>query len=100
MGKRILIFNVVYYAIILFFVKLGRDDASSSLGYGFFILGFWILAAITLVFFLIRKIIQPKSVLEMIGIFTATPVLSVVAVWLILAVKEDVGSEWYFNKGV
>ncbi len=99
MRNRILIFNIVYYAIILFFVKLGQDDASSSLGYGFFIVGFWIIAAIILVFFLIKKIIQPKSTIDKVGIFTATPVLSIVVVWLILAVKEDVGSERYFNSG-
>lgn len=99
MGKRILIFNIIYYAITLLFVKLGREDASSSLGYGFFIIGFWVVAAVILVFFLIRKILRPKSVLEKIGIFTATPVLSIVAVWLILTLKEEVGSDRYFNKG-
>lgn len=99
MGKRILIFNIIYYAITLLFIKLGRDDASSSLGYGFFIIGFWVITAIVLVFFLIRRVLQPKSVLEKIGIFTATPVLSIIAVWLILTLKEEVGSERYFNKG-
>lgn len=99
MGQRILIFNVIYYGVTLLLVKLGHDDASSSLGYGFLIVGFWIIAAVVLIFFLIRKTFQPKSVLEKIGIFTATPILSIVAVWLVLIVQEEVGSERYFNKG-
>ena len=99
MGKRIIIFNLVYYAVILLFVKLGRDDASSSLGYGFFIISFWIVAAVVLIFFLVRKIIDPNTVWERIGIITATPVLSIITVWLILSFNEQ-SSEWTFNKGV
>jgi hypothetical protein len=99
MSKRILIFNVIYYAVTLFFIILGRDDPSSSLGYGFFIIGFWIIAAIALAFFLIKKTIWPKSFLDKIGIFTATPILSIVAVSLILTLSESESSEWYFNKG-
>ncbi len=98
-GKRILIFNIIYYSITLLFIKLGRDDASSALGYGFFIIGFWAIAAIVLVIFIIRKVLQPKSVLQKIGIFTLTPFLSIVAVWVILILKQEVGSERYFNKG-
>lgn len=99
MGQKILVFNIIYYAITLLLVSLGRDDASSSLGYGFFIVGFWVISAVVLMFFLIRKSFYPTSFLEKIGIFTATPVLSIVAVWLILTFKEEVGSERYFNKG-
>ncbi|HRF35560.1 MAG TPA: hypothetical protein PLM56_18800 [Cyclobacteriaceae bacterium] len=98
MGKRILIFNIIYYAVTLFFIKLGRDDASSSLGYGFFIIGFWVIAAITLIFFLIKRVIQPNSIIEKIGIFTATPVLSIVVIWSILSFQENASSEYYFNK--
>lgn len=97
-NKRILIFNIIYYAVTLFFIKLGRDDASSSLGYGFFIIGFWVIAAIVLAFFLIKRTIQPKSLLDKIGIFTATPVLSIVAIWLILSLQENEGSEYQFSK--
>jgi hypothetical protein len=78
---------------------MGRENPSSSLGYGFFIVGFWIVAAVVLVFFLIKKIIRPKSVLDKIGVFMATPVLSIVSVWLILSFQENASSESYFNKG-
>lgn len=98
MGKRILIFNVIYYAVTLYFVKLGRDDASASLGYGFFIVGFWILAAIALVFFLVKKIILPKSILDKIGVFTATPVLSLMAIALMVSFRENASSEYHFDK--
>jgi hypothetical protein len=88
MGKRILIFNVIYYAVTLYFIKLGRDDASASLGYGYFIMGFWIVAAVVLVLLLITKLIRPKSILEKIGIFTATPVLMLTAIWLMVSFRN------------
>lgn len=99
MGRRILIFNVIYYGVTLLLIKLGRDDASSSLGYGFFIIAFWVIAAIGLAVLIIRKSLRPKSIIEKIGIFTATPVLSILAISLILAFKEDIASERYFNEG-
>ncbi|WP_333819796.1 hypothetical protein [Ohtaekwangia sp.] len=87
MGTRILIFNVIYYSIILFLINLGWNDPSSSLGYGYFILFFWIVAGIVLAALLYTKVLQPESTLEKIGIFTATPVVCIVIVWLILALK-------------
>ena len=80
------------------FIKIGRDDPSSSLGYGYFIIGFWIIAAIVLILLLIKKVIHPKSILEKIGIFTATPILSIAVVWLILSFRENASSESYFDK--
>lgn len=91
-------FNIIYYAIIFVFIKMGRDDPSSSLGFGYFIIGFWIIAAIVLILLLIKKVIHPKSTLEKIGIFTATPILSIAAVWLILSFRENASSESYFDK--
>jgi uncharacterized membrane protein YobD (UPF0266 family) len=73
MGKKILIFNIIYYMIILALVLMGRRDPSSSLGYGFFIVGFWVIAAIVLMTFLRSSFIRPKSILQKIGVFTATP---------------------------
>lgn len=98
MNKRILAFNIVYYAVTLIFINLGRDDASSSLGYGFFIVGFWLASAVVIVFFLINKIIQPKSILDKVGVFMATPVLSIVAICLILFFQKEESSEYHFNK--
>jgi hypothetical protein len=74
-------------------------QASSSLGYGFFIVGFWVIAAIVLMTFLRSSFIRPKSILQKIGVFTATPILSIVGVFAILSFKENEGSEWYFSKG-
>lgn len=99
MSKRILIFNIVYYAITLSFVFLGREDPSSSLGYGYFIIVFWVIAGIALFLFLLKKFIWPKSFFDKVGLFTATPILSMVAVFLILTLSDRESSEWYFNRG-
>ena len=45
-----------------------------------------------------KKIIRPKSLLDKIGIFTATPLLTIVFVMFFRMSKENVSSEWYFNK--
>jgi uncharacterized membrane protein YedE/YeeE len=87
MNKNIVLFNVIFYAVTLFFFQLGRNDPSSSLGYGFFIFFFWILSAIVLVFFLVRRTIWPESLLDAIGIFTATPVLCILIIRLILSLN-------------
>jgi hypothetical protein len=98
MGKRILCFNIVYYTVIFLLIKLASDAPSSSLGYGYFIICFWIVAAIILGFLLIRKIICPTSILDKIGIFTATPVLSVIVISLILSFKEDASTVSIYTK--
>src|SRR5689334_17156716 len=98
MGKRILLFNFIYYAVIIGLILSGIKDPSSSLGYGYFIIIFWIISAVLLVFFLIRKIIWPQSLLQKIGVFTATPVLSIVVVMIFTAFRENVSSTWVFNK--
>ncbi len=98
MNKRIVVFNIIYYAVIFIFIKKGIDDPSSSLGYGYFIFIFWIVAAVTLILLLVKKTIRPKSVLDKIGIFTATPVLSIAFITIMSSFKDNVGSEWYFNK--
>lgn len=88
MDKKIIAFNIIYYAVIFFFVAAGREDPSSSLGYGYFILFFWLIAAIVLIFLLARKIIRPVSLLDKIGIFTATPALCIITVRIILFVTH------------
>lgn len=98
MNKGIFLFNIIYYVVTFIFIKKGVDDPSSSLGYGYFIIIFWAAAMITLIILLIRKTIQPKSVLDKVGIFTVTPVLSIVFITFMLAFKEKVSSEWYFTK--
>jgi len=98
MGKRILIFNIIYYAIFLALIKQGQNYPSSSLGYGYFVFVFWIVAAITLVLLLISKIIRPESILQKIGIFTATPALTFLVIALLFSMQERTESEWYFDK--
>ncbi|MBN8861706.1 MAG: hypothetical protein J0H29_25205 [Sphingobacteriales bacterium] len=98
MNKLIIVFNIIYYVIIFILIKLGRDDSSSSLGYGIFIIIFWSIAGGVLIFLLTKKIIRPKSLLDKIGIFTATPLLTIVFVMFFRMSKENVSSEWYFNK--
>jgi hypothetical protein len=80
MSKKIIAFNLVYYAVTLFFVRLGQNDPSSSLGYGYFILWFWIFAGIALIVMLRTKVLQPKTIADRIGILTATPVPTIIAV--------------------
>lgn len=87
MSKRILAFNFVYYGVTFLFVKLGRDDPSSSLGYGYFILWFWIFAGIALIVMLRTRVLQPKTVADKIGIFTATPFLCIMAVQLFFSLR-------------
>jgi hypothetical protein len=98
MNKRLLYFNIIFYAVTLAFYYQGKQDPSSSLGYGFFIVGFWGIALVTLIILLTKKVIQPKTILDKIGIVTATPVLCVVAVGLIFNFNETATSEWYFEK--
>jgi hypothetical protein len=57
------------------------------------------IVAIILIYFLVRKIFQPKSSLDKIGIFTATPILPIITIWLTVGFNEDVASDWYFNRG-
>ena len=98
MNKRLLLFNVIFYAITLIFYYQGKQDPSSSLGYGFFIVGFWAVALVALIIFLAKKVIQPKTILDKIGIVTATPILCFVTVGLIMMFNDTAASEWYFDK--
>jgi hypothetical protein len=98
MNKRLLFFNIIFYAITLTFYYQGKQDPSSSLGYGFFIMFFWGVALVTLIVLLTKKVIQPKTILDKIGIATATPLLCIVAVGLVMTFNDTAASEWYFDK--
>jgi len=87
MDKKLLFFNIVYYAITLLLFQAGRQNPSSSLGYGIFILVFWVFAAILLMILVTTKVIKSKSWLDKLGIFTATPALCLIAVGCILAIN-------------
>lgn len=98
MNTKIILFNVIYYSGFLFLIKLGRDDPSSSLGYGYFIVAFWIISIIVLAVLLLKQIVLFDTVLNKIGILTATPILSLLFIGIILLIHER-SSEAYFNKG-
>jgi hypothetical protein len=97
MNKRIILFNVIYYSITLWFILLGRQDASSSLGYGFFIIIFWIAAGVALLFLLIRRKLEANSIFDKIGIIIATPIPSIIIVAIIVSTRENYGSESHFQ---
>src|SRR5437870_5797063 len=98
MNKKIILFNIVYYVVVIGLILLGRVDPSSSLGYGYFIIIFCAIAALALFYLLFKKIILPKSLVDKIGVFTATPILSIFVIAAIGSLKENVSSEFYFNK--
>lgn len=98
MNGNILIFNFIFYFITLLFYYQGKQDPSSSLGYGLFIIVFWGVSIVTLIILLTKKIIQPKTTLDKLGVVTATPVLCILAVALISTFNETPTSEWHFNK--
>jgi len=83
MGPKIFFFNIIYYAVTLGLVGLGREDPSSSLGYGIMIVVFWIVALVFLIVSLRTKFLAPKSFIQKAGIFTLTPVLFLIVVTLI-----------------
>jgi len=98
MNTRILLFNFVFYFVTLVFYYQGKQDPSSSLGYGFFIIIFWALSLVTLIVLLATKVIRPKTIPDKIGIVTATPVLCIVAIGILGSVNDTAISEWYFDK--
>ncbi|HEY8928692.1 MAG TPA: hypothetical protein VIM55_05860 [Mucilaginibacter sp.] len=83
MGAKIFFFNIIYYAVTLGLVGLGREDPNSSLGYGIMIVVFWIVALVFLIVSLRTKFLAPKSFIQKVGIFTLTPVLFLIVVTLI-----------------
>ena len=87
MNKRIVLFNIVYYLVLFLLISAGRKDPSSSLGYGFFILIFWVIAGVLLAVFLFRNILQPSSVLDYIGIFMATPIMTMIVIGFLVGIN-------------
>jgi hypothetical protein len=99
MNARIIFFNICYYLITIGFIVASQRDPSSSLGYGFLIIGFWAVAGVLLAVLWLTRAIRPRSVADKIGIFTATPVLTMVVIFIILGLTERVSSEEQFNVG-
>ncbi len=99
MSKGVIVFNVIYYFITIVLIMQGRKDQSVSLGYGILLIGFWIVAIVILFFLLAKKIMYPRSILDKIGVFTATPLIPIGFIVFFLSFKENVSSVRYFNKG-
>ncbi|MBL7846264.1 MAG: hypothetical protein JNL40_02255 [Cyclobacteriaceae bacterium] len=97
-NHRLIAFNVVYYLTTLTFYFQGLSDPSSSLGYGFFILGFWVLSLIVLVLLVVRSKILVNNVWDKIGIILATPIPVLVIIGTGLAITDQVDSERYTYK--
>src|SRR4051794_37517127 len=99
MNKRILLFSVVFNTVTLLLFFKGKEDQSSSLGYGFFIVIFWGFSLLALMVLLSKKVIQPKTIPDKIGVVTATPVLSIAIILLVLTFNETPASAFYFIRG-
>jgi hypothetical protein len=95
MNSRLVIFNLLYYLGTLTLYFQGRFDPSSSLGYGFYILGFWIISGIILVFLVVRKKIVINRLGDKVGLFLATPVIFLLTIVTGLSMTDKVESEWY-----
>lgn len=95
MNSRLIHFNLGYYLVTLILFFQGRSDHSSSLGYGFYILGFWIISGVILVFLVVRKKIIVKGFGDKMGLFIATPVIFLVTIGVGFSMTDKIESEWY-----
>ena len=77
MNTPLLVFNIVFYGILLILYGQARQDPSSSLGVGFFALFIFALFPILQILLWRTKIIKVTSILDKIGMITATPVLPI-----------------------
>lgn len=99
MNLNLIVFNIAYYLITFLLYQQTQQDPSNSLGVGFFALFFWLASGILLIVLCKKKIIKLKTLADKIGVFTATPVLTFIAIQLLISIKGNGGSsEWYFNK--
>ena len=95
MNPRLLSFNLIYYTVTLTLYFLGRFDPSSSLGYGFYTLGFWIVSGTVLVFLVGTKKITINKLGDKVGLFLATPVIFLLSIGAGLYMTDKVESAWY-----
>ena len=98
MNTRLIKFNVFYYLVTLTFFYQGYSDPSSSLGFGFYILGFWIISGVVLAVLVIRKQITIKRNWDKVGLFLATPFIFLLTIGIRLSMTDQVVSEWYQYK--
>jgi glucan phosphoethanolaminetransferase (alkaline phosphatase superfamily) len=98
MNINILVFNILFYFVTLLLYYNGKQDPSSSLGYGFLIVAFWGVSLLVLLILLSKKVIQPKTILDKVGVVTATPLVCLIIVGVMMASNETPVSTRYFDK--
>jgi hypothetical protein len=88
MQPSIVFFNVAFYIVTFICYFKARQDPSASLGYGFFIVGFWLVMSVILLIGLITRKIRPVSIADKIGVFTATPVICLIVLYILMGSRN------------
>jgi hypothetical protein len=97
-NSRLIVINVLYYLVIFIFFFQGRSQPSSSLGYGFFVLGFWIISGVALIILIAKNWIPTNGIWNKVGVFLATPCVCLLMIGIMVLVADQVGSESHFSK--
>jgi len=87
MNLNLIVFNIAFYLVNFLLYAIARQDASSSLGVGFFAIGFWLFSAVLLVIFVGKRIIVIRTIGDKTGIVTATPLL----IYLVIVIARNFG---------
>lgn len=80
MNRKLLLFNIFYYSIIILLIAQLTSSGGVALGYMILLMIFWGVAMIFLIILLATKAITLKSAMDKIGVFLATPVISIMFV--------------------
>jgi len=88
MNKKILVFNIVYYLIIMLLIGHSIKDHDITSVYGFSVVIFKILVPVILGFLLFKKIIQPKSLIGKIKIFISTLLVTIIFFAIIFYIRK------------
>ena len=94
-----MLFLSIFNGMTLWLFWLGWVDPSSSLGYGMFILGFWVLAALAMVVLISKKYLRIHSFLDKIGIFLSTPILYLSAIWISFGLNNETVVDYVVERG-
>ena len=97
MNRRLIYFNGVFYLVTIWLIIQGIIDSSSSLGYGMFILGFWIISIVALIWMIVRGNIRVSATLDKIGVFTATPIVSLVVLSVMFYLRNTETTVAYYT---
>ncbi len=78
MNRKLLVFNIFYYSIIILLITRLTSSGGVALGYMILLMIFWGVAMIFLIILLATKAINLRSAMDKVGVFLATPVISIV----------------------